>query len=329
MSIKTLQVALASLLAAGSLGVLHAQTNTGADRWTPLANEPSRGQLFKLYTQELASTLKTQATPFAFPSAFRFAHDAVVDTNGHTRQNTIFGIDISHYEGASFPFSSLAQQSVKFVYVKATQGTNSIDSVFDHNWKTLASLPAGPNGQKVARGAYHFLSSSPNMSGKDQADSFVDFVNQHGKFQDGDLLPALDLEWDVACQDKTKCPDKWQTNHRTPDDIVGTTLDFLTEVQSRTGRLPMIYTNKTFLNDEKITSPNLVAKLTTGHKIWIFDLDSGDRQVELPDPAKNLNHALWQFTFTAKLTSGFSGAFDADVFKGSDDDFKTALLGPN
>jgi lysozyme len=330
MIIKAFQVALVSLVVVAPLSAVHAQTSAGNNQtWTPLETEVSRGQMFKLFSPEMAGSLREKAIPFAFPSAFSFPHDAAIDTNGKQRQNEIFGIDISHYEGAKFPFTSLAQQNVSFVYVKATQGTNFADNTFDHNWKTLGGLPVGPNGQKITRGAYHFLSSDPKMSGKAQADSYVDYVNLHGGWQAGDLLPALDLEWDVACSDRTKCPDRWQTNHRTPDDIVGTALDFIAEVNGRIGRSPMIYTNKSFLNDEKITSADLVNKLTTGHKIWIFDLDSGDRKVELPNPASNLAHVLWQFTFSAKLASGFSGAFDGNVFKGTPDDFKAALLGAN
>jgi lysozyme len=205
--------------------------------------------------------------------------------------------------------------------MKATQGTDYADKTFDHNWKTVAGLP---EGQKIPRGAYHFLSSDPQMTGTSQAGSYVDYVNLHGGWRTGDLLPAVDLEWDKACK---TCPDRWQTRHRTPDEIIGTTLDFLGEVKRRIGRTPIIYTNKSFLKDNHIIRADQIGKLTQGHKIWIFDLDSHDRAVELPNPSNNLVHVLWQFSFGARLRHGYSGSFDANVFKGTADGFKDALLG--
>jgi lysozyme len=283
-------------------------------RWTYLKTEPSRAQLFQRYAKQEGFHIQ------ALPSTFRFPADAIKQPDGTNRTDAIFGIDISHYEGVNFPFTSLARSNVKFVYIKATQGTKLADATFDHNWKTAGSLP---EGQRIARGAYHFLSSNPKMSGKDQADSFVDFVNLHGGYQAGDLLPVVDLEWDVACQN---CPDQWKTNKRTPTEIVQTTLDFLAEVKARWGRTPAIYTNKSFLADNKVT-PALIASLTQGHKVWIFDLDSHDRAVELPNPASNLDHVLWQFTWTAKLTGPYAQSVDAEVFKGTPDEFNAALTG--
>jgi lysozyme len=283
-------------------------------RWTYLKNEPSRAQLFLRYAKQRGFHIQ------ALPSAFHFPVDAVKQPDGTNRKDSIFGIDISHYEGANFPFTNLAGSNVKFAYIKATQGTKLADGTFDHNWKTVGSLP---EGQRIARGAYHFLSSNPKMSGKDQADSFVEYVNLHGGNQAGDLLPVVDLEWDVACQ---TCPDQWKTNRRTPTEIVQTTLDFLAEVKARWGRTPAVYTNRVFLTDNKVT-PALTAKLTQGHKVWIFDLDSHDRAVELPNAASNLDHVLWQFTWTAKLTGPYAQSFDAEVFKGTQDEFNAELTG--
>ena len=303
-----------SVFVLAAVSTAYAQTNGRTESsWTDLTTQPSRGQLFEQYSRKAGRAL---------PSAFRFPHDAIYDLNGTLRQDAIFGIDISHYEGSAFPLSELAGQKVSFIYMKATQETDSADKTFDHNWKTVGSLP---EGQKIPRGAFHFLSSNPQMTGAAQADSFVDYVNLHGKWQDDDLLPAVDLEWDKKCK---ACLDRWQTRHRTPDQIIGTTLDFLAQVKRRIGRTPIIYTNKSFLKDNHITSADQIDKLTKGHKVWIFDLDSRDRAVELPNPNNNLSHVLWQFSFGAKLSlPNYSGSFDADVFKGKPEAFKDALQG--
>jgi lysozyme len=281
-----------------------------------LTDEPSRGALFQQFASDVATAPEAEA--FSLPYGFHFGRDALFDTDGTPRRDAIFGVDISHYEPA-FPLTDLKRQNVAFVYAKASQGARSRDKTFGANWKTLGTLP---DGAKIPRGAYHFLSSDPTMSGKDQADNFVDYVNSVGGFQSGDLPPAMDLEWDKTCE---KCPDRWQTNHRTAEQIVSTSLDFLTRVKERTGRTPMIYTNKSFLKDEHITDPELARKLTGGYKIWIFDLDNRDRTIELPNPASNLAHVLWQFSFHGKLSGSYPHEFDVSVFKGTPDAFKAAL----
>ncbi len=277
--------------------------------WQALTNEQSRGQLFKRYAAELLKANPGAGQSFALPYAFHFPQNAINDVDGKKRVDSIFGIDISHYEGNKFPLKNLKDQSISFIYIKATQGTDYADKTFDRNWNGVAGIP---------RGAYHFLSSDPKMSGKAQADSFVDYVNLHGKFAATDLPPAVDLEWDVTCQ---KCPDRWKTRNRSPQDIVGTAVDFMNRVKERTGRTPVLYTNKTFLNDNKITDPQLVSKLTTGFKVWIFDVDNHDRTLELPDPKKNLDHVLWQFSFGGSVPGPYSGDVDVEVFKGKPEDF--------
>jgi lysozyme len=296
--------------------------------WNALIDEPSRNVLFQRYADGLAATEGGHPQSFALPSSFKFAHDAQQDEHGDDRKGVIFGIDISHYEGNAFPFADLKRQSVGFVYAKATQGTDFSDKTFDHNWNALAGLP---DAQKIPRGAYHFLSSQPSMSGKAQADSFIDYITRHGGFKPGDLRPALDLEWDVACRN---CPDRWQTNHRTPEEIIRTTVDFLNEVQARTGRKPLVYTNKSFLKDNHVDSTEFMNRLPAGVKVWIFDVSSADRKLELPDPSANLPYALWQFTFSGKLTNGFpDGEFDVNVFKSNPDtltqDFQSIFVSDN
>jgi lysozyme len=304
---------------------VHAETSDGVLK--PLTDEPSRGLLFQEYQRDMASARTAESQPFAFPSIFQFAQHAIYDVDNVKRQTKcapapetcpIFGIDISHYE-PNFPISDLASKDISFIYMKATQGTNYFDNQFGRNWQQAGALAGN---KKIPRGAYHFLSSDPRMSGKAQADSFVNFVNSHGGFVEGDLLPALDLEWDVTCQ---KCPDRWQTRQR--NEIVQTVHEFLEQVRQRTKRTPIIYTNKVFLAGLHISDRDLLARPNGGsYKVWIFDLDSQDRKVELPNPGKNLPHVLWQFSFTGKFP-GYPGAFDVNVYKGTMTAFKNDLLG--
>jgi lysozyme len=313
-------IVVAGYLAAGSA---LAQNASDDSSWKLLTenDDVSRGALFEQFAKTAQAA---EPATFAFPSSFHFALNALRDTHGNDRKSEIFGIDISHWEGTNFPFDDVKGQSVSFVYTKATQGTNFADPTFDHNWKTLGGLAAD---KKVPRGAFHFLSSDPSMTGKAQADRFVDYVNLHGKFLDGDLRPALDLEWDVTCGDRVKCPDRWLTNHRTPAEITQTTADFVNEVNARTGRKILLYTNKSFLKDVHIDSTQFLQQMPATVKIWIFDLDGHDNNIELPNPANNLPNVLWQFTFSGDLP-GFGKKFDVDVFKSKTPNLKPEEVMP-
>src|SRR5262249_6870419 len=140
---------------------------------------------------------------FVFPYSFQFPTNAERDVDGTRRVNSWFGIDISHHNGAKFPLELLRRQKVAFMYTKATEGTDYADKTFGNRWVRMKALPAS---QRIPRGAYHFLSAAKGMSGTQQADRYLDYVNLHGGFEVGDLRPALDLEWDKACR---SCADRW------------------------------------------------------------------------------------------------------------------------
>lgn len=329
MSLRGAAIGMSIALSACAAGLCYLHAETLIQDEQPLTDDVSRAMLFAEHKGEMATELKAANVPFAFPSTFQFAKNAIYDENNVRRQDKckgapdtcpIFGVDISHYE-PNFPIDGLASQKGSFVYMKTTQGTNYFDDQFGRNWKAVGNLQGS---QKIPRGAYHFLSSDPAMSGKNQADSFVKFVNMNGGFKDGDLLPALDLEWDVTCQ---KCPDRWATRNRSPKEIVDTVHDFIAEVRAQTGRTPLIYTNKVFLAGRHVPFSSLLAGPNgKTYKVWIFDLDGQDLKVELPNPNNNLAHVLWQFSFTGKLP-GYGNSFDVNVYKGTDASFKKDLMG--
>jgi lysozyme len=291
-----------------------------AQTWKVLTDEPSRAELFRDYAKNRIRHPGVGKFSFVFPSVFQFPGDAIRDMNGALRSDSLFGLDISHHDGKEFQVSTLRQQQVAFIYVKATQGTDFADPEFGSTWTRLAVLP---DGQRIPRGAFHFLSSFSSQSGTAQADRFLAYVQLHGGFKPGDLPPAMDLEWDRL---HTNQDDRWTTNHRTAAEIVSTSRDFLNRIKAKTGRTPLIYTNKSFLSDHGITSDAQIAELTDGFKVWIFDLSTSDRKLELPDPKKNLRHSLWQFSWEGLLSDGHTGNLDVDYFKGDIVAFKAAFL---
>lgn len=99
--------------------------------------------------------------------------------------HSVFGIDISHYQGIidwnTLKTSSPDDAPVSFIYMKATEGSDHKDRMFDRNWEKAAEYG-------FTRGAYHYFSR--HSSGLAQADMFIKNV----KLKKGDLPPMVDVE---------------------------------------------------------------------------------------------------------------------------------------
>lgn len=166
----------------------------------------------------------------ALPPRFPFPHE---------REDAIFGIDVSHHNGDKINWELFARQKVAFVYLKASEGTKFRDPKFRGHWTTLAQH------QKIYRGAYHFLSADDDP--EEQANYFLATM---GKLEADDLPPVVDLEWDVAVRSSRKWSkrddDYW--SNVAPDDILEKLLTWLTVVEKKTGRTPIIYTSRTWWN---------------------------------------------------------------------------------
>lgn len=97
------------------------------------------------------------------------------------------GIDISHYQSTvkwdKLSQATLNNQPVRFVIMKATEGSNIFDKTFNSNFHQ-----AKVNG--FVRGAYHFF--IPGTSARQQAEYFLSQVH----LVPGDLPPVLDVEKD-------------------------------------------------------------------------------------------------------------------------------------
>jgi lysozyme len=94
---------------------------------------------------------------------------------------TVYGVDVSHYQG-QIDWDSVAHcKEVSFAFIKATEAHDYTDSTFCHNWETLHKVG-------IRRGAYHFFRAYG--CGEDQARHFLSVVD----FRPGDLAPVLDIE---------------------------------------------------------------------------------------------------------------------------------------
>lgn len=91
------------------------------------------------------------------------------------------GVDVSRYQG-EVDFNALYDQSIRFAFIKATEGKDHQDENFLKNWERAKE-------SKIKISAYHFYTFS--VSGDDQADNFISHVD----LGPDDMGPVIDLEF--------------------------------------------------------------------------------------------------------------------------------------
>lgn len=120
---------------------------------------------------------------FVSPTGFRWR--ALYGDQNYPEGYEIQGIDISHYQGEinwrRLHTAMINKCPVRFVIVKATEGSTLIDKHFKKNFYNAREYG-------FIRGAYHFWSTK--SSARSQAQQFLDNV----KLEEGDLPPVLDVE---------------------------------------------------------------------------------------------------------------------------------------
>jgi lysozyme len=290
---------------------------------TDLTDDLSRQQLFEEIRladsrgDESDRTREKEARQtFSLVGPFRFPGDTTYDSAlSQPRDHAYFGVDVSHYTDPAFPIDLLKARNVRFLYMKATQGARGLDGKFSYFWKRSGSLPAG---KQVHRGAYHFLSAcrdadcrvDPAAWGREQADTFVKVIRANGGLLATDMPPVVDLEWDKASKNG---PDRWQ--NRSPHDIAALVDSFLIEVQAQLHRKPMIYTARSWW-DERMKGVAMSPAMNDA-ALWVADYSKSSRASENPRSIGSADWALWQFTESGTMATGFNGAFDANIYKGS------------
>ncbi len=98
-------------------------------------------------------------------------------------EDLVLGFDVSEYQGKIdwAAIDSVDHYKVHFVFVRATAGSDRVDSKFKSNWEKAKE-------KSLIRGAYHYY--RPNENSIAQAKNFIQTV----KLRKGDLPPVLDIE---------------------------------------------------------------------------------------------------------------------------------------
>lgn len=131
-----------------------------------------------------------------------------------------FGIDVSHHQGEIDWHSILSHQftpHLDFIYLKATEGKDHIDSQWKQNRKQLLKA-------KKKHGAYHFF--RPYTDPVLQAQHFLN----HYKVEVNDLPPVIDVEVESSSDEQ----------------LVKDVTLYIKEIENKTGRRPIIYTSYHF-----------------------------------------------------------------------------------
>jgi lysozyme len=137
----------------------------------------------------------------------------------------IHGLDVSNHQRV-INWNLLSQMKVDsvhivFAFIKATEGKNHFDMMFDYNWENAKKY-------HIIRGAYHYY--DPNINSTRQAKNFISTVS----LENGDLPPVLDIE---------------ETGTLGTSNMLKGIMNWLIIVEKHYGIKPIIYTYIKFYDD--------------------------------------------------------------------------------
>ena len=203
----------------------------------------------------------------------------------------VHGVDVSRWQG-DIDWMKLRTQGANFAFIKATDGGDHLDPMFQKNWRKAKE--AG-----IKRGAYHFFYWCRVASS--QAEWFIRNVPK-----DPDALPpVIDAEYNGESSCKKRL---------TRAQYVEKIRVFSEMLERHYGKRPIIYTAPDFYED------NLSGELTN-HPFWLRSVAA--------HPSKrypNRRWVFWQYSGSG-LSHGVTGKIDLNVFYGSVNDWHNWLSG--
>jgi len=186
------------------------------------------------------------------------------------------GIDVSHHNTVNLPIVASEQS---FIFIKATEGLTFVDDKFHSRWLGLKLLGA-------KRGAYHFFRA--NVDAKKQAQFFCNTV---GPLDENDLGLVLDMEtMDGMSKEWVKKECKV----------------FLDEIESISGKTPIIYSGHSFLVDLGLDQS------FERYPLWLARYT--DKIPTAPIPWHKVGWTFWQYSETKKING--VGVCDCNYYKG-------------
>jgi len=192
----------------------------------------------------------------------------------------IRGIDVSHHQG-EVDWTAVRDDGVLFVYLKATEGGDFVDSQFARNWTQA-------RGAGLAVGAYHFFTFC-----RDSASQARNYLATVPRAADA-LPPAVDLEFGGNCG---RIPSAQELRKEL--------LAFLEPVRAAYGRQPVLYVTREFFDVYMRDDGGL----TVDQQLWARDVFRSPRWLG------RQAWTFWQFGNRGRV-AGISGPVDLNVFHG-------------
>jgi lysozyme len=194
-----------------------------------------------------------------------------------------YGVDISRWNGDfSREIDHIPQLS--FAISKATEGLTLRDDQFTINRQLLRA-------RGIAHGGYHLF-----RQGDDPLAQAAFYLATVGAIADGEIAPVVDVEDASLSQHEATDPSALQLN----------VLSMLKELQARTGRSPILYTNLAFAR-------KYLGNAEFGqYRLWLAEYTSG--QPEIPDVWRASGYFVWQKSASYKVGSS---EIDLDVYRGN------------
>ncbi len=188
------------------------------------------------------------------------------------------GIDVSHHQGRII-WSALDSQKVQFAWIKASEGGDFRDSLFQYNWSESKK-------RNIPRGAYHFLTFC--RSGRVQARNFIHAV---GSFDSTDLIPVLDIEYGGNC--------KRRLTQKGMEKLIS---DFTAELRTASKNPPILYVTSDIYED-------YFSDGRVQNRLWVRAI------LKSPSRLFHSDWTVWQYIHRGKI-SGINGPVDLNVIHG-------------
>ena len=195
------------------------------------------------------------------------------------------GVDASHYQG-QINWERIAEQGITFAFLKATEGSGTVDDCFAQNWENARAA-----GLYV--GAYHFFSF--DSSAATQAENYCAVVPD---VEDA-LPPVIDLEF-------------YRSDNLPDANAVRESLRILLmKMRGVYGKKPIIYTTKACW-EAYLEGSDL------DYTLWIRSIFTS------PSHDFSQSWTFWQYNPRGML-DGYTGGdvrIDLNVFRGTEADFR-------
>ena len=184
-------------------------------------------------------------------------------------------IDVSHHQ-CKIDWKEVAKdKQIKFVYIKATQGTSIKDKNYEQNIK-------GARRQGLRCGSYHYLSCLTSV--RSQFRNFQKAMRGHKQ----DLIPMIDIEHEGV--------KRWSKKQ-----VQDSVALFAKLIERKYGKKPLIYSHVNFYNSHLTPRYN---------KYFLFLSRYSSERPSIKGVGR---HNIWQFTDRGRVR-GIHGNVDLDRF---------------